>query len=236
MQTAILINIEQQLESFVCWLKEIALRLLPSSPPVCTNSDGEGGGFRRRSLWSEVAFEHPATFDTLAMDPHRKEEIIDDLLYFSKSQDYYKKVGKAWKRGYLLHGPPGTGKSTMVTVMVNLLKYDMYDLELTAIKNNTELRKLLVNTTSKSIIMIEDIDCSLDVMAQRERDDGGDGDDDKKEGKDDPVKEKMKKEEKKESKVTLSGLLNTIDGCGRLARRKESSFSRRIMSRNLIKL
>ncbi|KAH6792295.1 P-loop containing nucleoside triphosphate hydrolases superfamily protein [Perilla frutescens var. hirtella] len=62
---------------------------------LCTNSDG----FRRRSLWSEVAFEHPATFDTLTMDPRRKEKIIDDLLYFSKSQDYYKKAGKAWKRG-----------------------------------------------------------------------------------------------------------------------------------------
>ncbi|KAH6782771.1 AAA-ATPase 1 [Perilla frutescens var. hirtella] len=178
---------------------------------LCTNSDGDGGGFRR-SLWSEVAFEHPATFDTLAMDPRRKEEIIDDLLYFSKSEDYYKKAGKAWKRGYLLHGPPGTGKSTMVAAMANLLKYDVYDLELTAIKNNTELRKLLINTTSKSIIVIEDIDCSLEVTAQRGRDDGGDSDNDKKEGKDDPVKEKMKKEEKKGSEVTLSGLLNTIDG------------------------
>ncbi|KAH6828491.1 P-loop containing nucleoside triphosphate hydrolases superfamily protein [Perilla frutescens var. hirtella] len=145
------------------------------------------------------------------MDARRKEEIIDDLLYFSKSQDYYKKAGKAWKRGYLLHGPPGTGKSTMVAAMANLLKYDVYDLELTAIKNNTELRKLLMNTTRKSIIVIEDIDCSLDVTAQRGRDGGG-GNDDKKEGKDDPMKEKMKKEEKKGSKVTLSGLLNTIDG------------------------
>ncbi|KAH6809396.1 P-loop containing nucleoside triphosphate hydrolases superfamily protein [Perilla frutescens var. frutescens] len=129
------------------------------------------------------------------MDARRKEEIINDLLYFSKSQDYYKKAGKAWKRGYLLHGLPGTGKSTMVTAMANLLKYNVYDLELTAIKNNTELRKLLINTTRKSIIVIEDINCSLDVTAQRGRDGGG-GDDDKKEGKDDPLKEKMKEEKK----------------------------------------
>ncbi|KAH6766311.1 P-loop containing nucleoside triphosphate hydrolases superfamily protein [Perilla frutescens var. hirtella] len=134
--------------------------------------------------------------------PRRKEEIIDDLLYFSKSQDYYKKAGKAWKRGYLLLGPPGTGKSMMVTAMVNLLKYNVYDIELTAIKNYTELRKLLINTTSKSIIMSEDIDCSLDMTAQRGRDDGGDRDDDKKEGKDYPVKEKMKKEEKKGARIS----------------------------------
>ncbi|KAK4417453.1 AAA-ATPase [Sesamum alatum] len=114
-------------------------------------------------MWSHVIFEHPATFDTLAMDPGKKQEIIDDLINFTKSKDYYAKIGRAWKRGYLLYGPPGTGKSTMIAAMANLLKYDVYDLELTAVTDNTQLRKLLVDTASKSIVVIEDIDCSLDL-------------------------------------------------------------------------
>ncbi|GFY87109.1 P-loop containing nucleoside triphosphate hydrolases superfamily protein [Actinidia rufa] len=109
-------------------------------------------GFRR-TMWSHVLFEHPATFATLAMEPNKKEEIINDLITFSKAKDYYKKVGKAWKRGYLLYGPPGTGKSTMIAAMANLLEYDVYDLELTAVKDNTDLRKLLIDTSSKSIIV-----------------------------------------------------------------------------------
>ncbi|KAK4394294.1 AAA-ATPase ASD, mitochondrial [Sesamum angolense] len=121
------------------------------------------------NMWSHVIFEHPASFDTLAMDPRKKQEIVDDLINFSKSKDYYAKIGKPWKRGYLLYGPPGTGKSTMIAAMANLLKYDVYDLELTAVKDNTELRKLLIDTASKSIIVIEDIDCSLDLTGQRER-------------------------------------------------------------------
>ncbi|KAK1391164.1 hypothetical protein POM88_019342 [Heracleum sosnowskyi] len=56
-----------------------------------------------------------------------------------------------------------TGKSTMIAAMANLLNYDIYDLDLTAVRNNTELRMLLTETTSKSIIVIEDIDCSLDL-------------------------------------------------------------------------
>ncbi|XP_024032230.1 AAA-ATPase ASD, mitochondrial-like, partial [Morus notabilis] len=113
--------------------------------------------------------EHPATFDTLAMDPKKKKEIVNDLLKFKKGKEYYAKVGKAWKRGYLLYGPPGTGKSTMVSAMANFLDYDVYDLELTSVKDNTELRKLLIDTSNKSIIVIEDIDCSLDLTGQRKK-------------------------------------------------------------------
>ncbi|PWA51684.1 AAA+ ATPase domain-containing protein [Artemisia annua] len=48
-----------------------------------------------------MKLNHPSTFDTLAMDPKQKKMIIDDLDLFVKRRDFYKKVGKAWKRGYL---------------------------------------------------------------------------------------------------------------------------------------
>ncbi|XP_030519114.2 AAA-ATPase At3g28580-like [Rhodamnia argentea] len=160
--------------------------------------------------WSHVAFEHPANFETLAMDPNKKREILNDLTKFREGKEYYAKIGKPWKRGYLLYGPPGTGKSTMIAAMANFLNYDVYDLELTAVKDNTKLKKLLIETSSKSIIVIEDIDCSLDLTGQRKKKEKDDDDDDQDEN-DDPAK-KMVKEEKAGSKVTLSGLLNFIDG------------------------
>ncbi|MBA0769167.1 hypothetical protein Gotri_017930 [Gossypium trilobum] len=161
------------------------------------------------SNWSLVVFEHPATFQTLAMEQDKKEEIMEDLVTFSQAEEFYSRIGRAWKRGYLLYGPPGTGKSTMIAAMANLLGYDIYDLELTAVKDNTELRKLLIETSSKSIIVIEDIDCSLDLTGQRRP---------KKEKKDEAEEmkqhpmHKASKEEAKSSQVTLSGLLNFIDG------------------------
>ncbi|XP_038716257.1 AAA-ATPase ASD, mitochondrial-like [Tripterygium wilfordii] len=159
------------------------------------------------SHWSHVVFEHPATFQTVAMEAEAKNEIMDDLITFSQAEEFYARIGRAWKRGYLLFGPPGTGKSTMIAAMANLLNYDVYDLELTAVKDNTELRRLLIETSSKSIIVIEDIDCSLDLTGQRRK---------KKEKEEEGgvEKEKLGKEEKesKPSQVTLSGLLNFIDG------------------------
>lgn len=114
--------------------------------------------------WSSINFEHPSTFDTLAMDPTLKKELIDDLDRFVERKEFYRRVGKAWKRGYLLYGPPGTGKSSLVAAMANYLKFDIYDMELTFLTSNSELRRLLVSTSNRSILVIEDIDCSVELQ------------------------------------------------------------------------
>ncbi|KAK9116950.1 hypothetical protein Sjap_015897 [Stephania japonica] len=176
-----------------------------------TNSVTENSwsGYQSKTMWSHVIFEHPSTFQTLAIDPLKKKEIVDDLITFSKGKGYYAKVGKAWKRGYLLYGPPGTGKSSMVAAMANLLDYDVYDLELTSVNNNNELKKLFTEVSNKSIIVIEDIDCSLDLTGQRKEEEKKEDAKEK-----NPIAQMVKSEENSgdNSKVTLSGLLNFIDG------------------------
>lgn len=156
----------------------------------------------RSQPWESVAFKHPSTFETLAIDPARKVQIMADLQAFAKGEEFYRKTGRAWKRGYLLYGPPGTGKSSMIAAMANFLGYDLYDLELTEVQTNAELRKLLIRTTKKSIIVIEDIDCSLNLTNRSKkrqndlkRDSGTPG-----------------KPEEQSSSMTLSGLLNFTDG------------------------
>ncbi|XP_011025851.1 PREDICTED: probable mitochondrial chaperone BCS1-B isoform X2 [Populus euphratica] len=138
-----------------------------------------------------INLEHPSTFDTLALDPELKKMIVDDLKRFLGRKEFYKKVGKAWKRGYLLYGPPGTGKSSLIAAMANYLKFDIYDLELTSIYSNSDLRRVLLSTTNRSILVIEDIDCSMEM---RDRQQGGD------------------QYDGSNSRLTLSGLLNFIDG------------------------
>ncbi|WZY69595.1 hypothetical protein YC2023_001835 [Brassica napus] len=171
-----------------------------------TNSRGGGGGGgldSRGFPWESVPFKHPSTFETLAMDPVKKREIMEDLKDFTECRSFYQRTGRAWKRGYLLHGPPGTGKSSMIAAMANYLGYDIYDLELTEVKSNSELRKLLMKTSSKSIIVIEDIDCSINLTNRGKKfnepemaltgsglgDESGNG-----------------------NTITLSGLLNFTDG------------------------
>ncbi|KAK1409617.1 hypothetical protein QVD17_36144 [Tagetes erecta] len=150
--------------------------------------------------WTSVNLDHPATFETVAMDAGVKEMVMKDLDTFLEREEYYRRVGKAWKRGYLLYGPPGTGKSSLIAAMANYLKFDIYDLELTSIKSNSELRRLLVATANRSILVVEDIDCSVElhdrVCVEPSK----------------AAARKNQRRGKEQSMVTLSGFLNFIDG------------------------
>lgn len=117
-----------------------------------------------KGSWESINLDHPSTFETLAMEPEMKKMLIGDLDMFMRRREFYKKVGKAWKRGYLLYGPPGTGKSSLIAAMANYLNFSIYDLELSSISSNNELRKALLSTSNRSIIVIEDIDCSVELQ------------------------------------------------------------------------
>lgn len=121
------------------------------------------------SSWNSAIFKHPSTFDTLAMDPDLKKFLIDDLDMFVNRKGFFDNVGRAWKRGYLLYGPPGTGKSSLVAAIANYLKYHVYDLQLQSVKSDADLRNVLTSTTNRSIILIEDIDCSSNESHDRGR-------------------------------------------------------------------
>ncbi|CAA0357215.1 unnamed protein product [Arabidopsis thaliana] len=143
---------------------------------------------QKDSSWESAIFEHHTTFETLAIEPQLKTTMIDDLDAFSKGKDFFKSVGRAWKRGYLLYGPPGTGKSSMVAAIANHMNCNIYDLQIQSVKDDAELRRVLTATNNRSILLIEDIDCGTDSSRRRQ----------------------TKNEE--DDEISLSGLLNFVDG------------------------
>ncbi|XP_021718056.1 AAA-ATPase At3g50940-like isoform X2 [Chenopodium quinoa] len=146
--------------------------------------------------WDTINLEHPSTFETLAMDTEAKTAIMEDLDRFVKRREFYRRVGRAWKRGYLLHGPPGTGKSSLIAAMANYLMFDIYDLQLGNLIKDSDLRRLLLATANRSVLVIEDIDCTIDIQNRRKN-----------------LNENGQFPNKPpEVQLTLSGLLNFIDG------------------------
>lgn len=59
------------------------------------------------SMRIHAVLKHPATFESLAMHPDKKIEIMNDFTKFTDRKEYYAKIDKAWKRGYLLMVPLG---------------------------------------------------------------------------------------------------------------------------------
>ncbi|KAG6386363.1 hypothetical protein SASPL_155262 [Salvia splendens] len=108
--------------------------------------------------WKSVLFNHPCDFDAIVLDPDLKAKIRHDLENFLKSKQYYHKLGRVWKRSYLLYGQSGTGKSSFIAAAANLLSYDVYYLSLSQIADAEDLNSLLIQTTSKSLIVVEDLD------------------------------------------------------------------------------
>lgn len=105
-----------------------------------------------RNCWdaNNVVLKHAMTFKDLALDSELKKMIIKDLDIFRNGKEYYRRVGRVWKRGYLLFGPPGTGKSNLIAFMANHLKFDIYHLDLTDIQFSSDLQFLLLTMPSRS--------------------------------------------------------------------------------------
>jgi hypothetical protein len=204
-----------------------ALRAKMRERKLYTNNSGfyggGGGGMDdHQMLWKAHKFSHPSTFDSLAIDPALRDDIRADLLRFVRSREHYARAGRAWKRGYLLHGPPGTGKTSLVAAIANLLEFDIYDLELTTVTSNYDLRRLLASTRPKSVIVVEDVDCSLGLFDRTRapappssQDDDADADEQRNRAMlqhaltllPPAVEAAMQRET-----ISLSGVLNFVDG------------------------
>ncbi|MEW6208412.1 MAG: ATP-binding protein [Acidobacteriota bacterium] len=78
------------------------------------------------SVWSknERLFEaiRAASFDNLILPVSLKQEIQNDFARFFASRELYESYSIPWKRGVLLIGPPGNGKTHTVKAIVNQLR------------------------------------------------------------------------------------------------------------------
>ncbi|RWR88883.1 AAA-ATPase-like protein [Cinnamomum micranthum f. kanehirae] len=117
-----------------------------------TNAESENG------RWISVPFTHPSTLETVSMDPDLKKKVRSDLESFLKSKQYFHRLGRVWKRSYLLYGPAGTGKTSFVAAMAKYLCYDIYDIDLSRIRDDSDLKSLMLQTREKSVVVVEDLD------------------------------------------------------------------------------
>eukprot|EP00927_Polykrikos_kofoidii_P036907 TRINITY_DN31112_c0_g1_i1.p1 TRINITY_DN31112_c0_g1~~TRINITY_DN31112_c0_g1_i1.p1 ORF type:complete len:581 (-),score=91.07 TRINITY_DN31112_c0_g1_i1:38-1744(-) len=142
------------------------------------------------------------------------EALLEDAREFLASELWYTERGIPYRRGYLLHGVPGAGKSSLVTAIASELRLSIYMLQLSSKHMSDEtLTSLLQHGMHDppTILLLEDVDLLHSVVLDRRTQ----GDKDKKESADersDSRSDKDDKENRRGGRLTLSGVLNALDG------------------------
>lgn len=167
------------IESFLRKITEA--RYASGRTPRLNLANRWGGWELRRDL-------PPRSIDTVALPEGQLEDLLVDVEQFLAQEDAYSRLGVPWHRGYLLVGPPGTGKSSIVRAVATYLGLDLYYVPLGDLQFDANLLQLMGNVAPRSIVLFEDIDVLTNASHDRAAQDG------EPEG------------------VTLSGLLNALDG------------------------
>lgn len=75
---------------------------------------------KSKELWSSVA---GASWTDVILAPAMKQSLIDDVQSFFDNQELYAQFSVPWKRGVILHGVPGNGKTVSIkALMASLYK------------------------------------------------------------------------------------------------------------------
>jgi len=77
------------------------------------------------------------------------------------------RTGIPYRRGYLLHGPPGSGKTSFIQALAGSLGFDIYivNLSLRGMADD-KFALLLSQAPSRSIILMEDVDAAFNRRDQ----------------------------------------------------------------------
>lgn len=108
-------------------------------------------------FWQEVRADDQRPLESVILNC--REQIMDDTAWFLKNSEWYTRRGLPYRRGYLFHGPPGNGKSTMIQVLAGHFELPIYMLTLTGESmSDSNLYGLMANIPRRAILAIEDID------------------------------------------------------------------------------
>ncbi|KAG2377936.1 hypothetical protein C9374_009021 [Naegleria lovaniensis] len=143
--------------------------------------------------WALASVKEKREVNTVILDEGVFEDLHSDICEFLNGRQWYKERGIPYRRGYLLYGEPGSGKTSTIMAIAACLNLDICVLNLGA-KNLTDdyLVSLFTNAPANSMIVLEDIDSAFPKVEKKAKGENSDF--------------------SESSKITFSCLLNCLDG------------------------
>lgn len=131
------------------------------------------------------------SMDTICLPDEQKKRLLDKMVEFYAARRSYADLGIPWRLGILLEGEPGTGKSSLIFALASHLNKPIHIISPASMQEDSDLHDAMAEATGGLVVM-EDID-ACPAALDRER-------------------EVEEREKESKCNITLSGLLNAIDG------------------------
>lgn len=134
--------------------------------------------------WLASDHTHLRPLESVVFPDGVVDKLLDDITTFQQEKSWYQGLGIPHRRGYLLHGPPGNGKSSLIAGIASHLGMNVNILRLAdKSMSDSNLVRLMNQSPSSAILVIEDVDCIT-----------------------------SKRDIEADSTLSFSGVLNALDG------------------------
>ncbi|KAF0711670.1 hypothetical protein As57867_005132, partial [Aphanomyces stellatus] len=149
-----------------------------SAPTPPSTEDGSATSGVQK--YKRYGLSEDKTFESLFFD--EKKALMDLLDNFVNKSGKFGIKGFPYKMGLLLHGPPGTGKTSLIKAVAQYTRRHIVNISLAKIKTNQELMNLMFDLKfgldgedmpvtlgfDKIVFVMEDIDCASNVVMARD--------------------------------------------------------------------
>jgi chaperone BCS1 len=148
--------------------------------------------------WRLACRKDKRDIETVVLPEAQKAKLLRDIERFRRRKQWYLDRGIPYRRGFLFEGPPGCGKTSLVMALAGHFSLPIYVLNLGSLSSDDDLFKAVMSVPENALLLIEDIDAATTAKPRKSK----------------PVEPTKPGEpaEKEEATLTLSGLLNALDG------------------------
>lgn len=146
---------------------------------------------------------------TVVVNRQIKEKIVKDIADFLVSEQWYRERGLAHKKTFVIHGIPGTGKTSLIKAIaqhfgMNICILNMNDM------SDEKFSEALATMPKRSILAIEDFDSAKatharNTLAKKEKKESDNDEDEGEVSEAGGIFDDL-------NNLTLSGILNALDG------------------------
>lgn len=162
-----------------------------------------------RDGWQRVADANKRSVDTVVLNEQVKQHLIRSIEHFLKPETRertFDNRGIPYKKVFLIHGPPGTGKTSIIRALASHFERQLASINL-AHMSDYSLENALITIPKNSFGLLEDFDSTratqtrevVETVAERPTSDR-------------PVLKPKEENDPSKPKLTLSGILNALDG------------------------